>query len=1019
MRWKLVCALWFVAVMVWTAVQLATAHAPAERTPVTTSKVTGSPEPPTPFQSRQRFPQVKLRQPVTAHIIPGTQRLLIAQVDGKLLTLDTTRENSTALQFRDLSNDRKDLKRLYDFTFHPNFAENGFIYITYTTGNNVEDGTLVSRFHVIRRNTRSSDDNSQLEDTSELDELTLDPDSEHKLITWWAGGHNGGCLRFGPDDGYLYISTGDGTAPSPPDGKSTGQDCSDLLSSILRIDVDHPAKDGSTPYRIPADNPFVGREGIRPEIWAYGFRNPWKMDFDPVTKALWVGDVGWELWEMVFKAEAAGNYGWSVTEGPQSVRPDVPRGPTPIQPAIAAHPHTEARSVTGGVTYRGKQFPQLVGHYIYGDYVTGKIWSLDPAANPVTPAELADTAIAIITFTTTPDGEVLIVGYDGSLHELQPRKVAANQPAFPTRLSETGLFDDLPTLTPAAGVRGYHILAEPWMDGATARRHLVLPGAPTLNVHRKNNPQTGEILGRWAFPADSVLLKTLSLPGHNGNSRKVETQMLHRHDGEWQAYTYQWNDEQTDAELVPLSGRNQTYDVCDAQSPKHTRKQTWRFASRTECMVCHNSRPGFVLGFNAEQLDCPLPYVGDELGNANQLQQLIQQRYFSEPFAEMEKLRVPRHGIVDPADPSQTLEARARSYLHVNCSHCHVQGGGGTATFQATLRIDTDKLKLVGHKPTQGNFAIYDPQLIAPGDPYRSVLYYRMLTLGAGRMPHLGSSVVDAQGLQLLHDWIAAMPPLPVDPTANNAELARLTARADNVKFHRTEQQRLLARLREQDVSAVPKLLKSTSGTLQLVHALHTDSLPADIKSAALQKIRELPSHVQGLLEAFLPEDQRTKRLGDAIDVAALLQMTGDVDRGHALWHTSETVSCRNCHQVGSTGRDVGPKMDDIAKRLNQQQILESVLHPSARIEAKYLTHQVQTSAGQVHSGLLVRQDANAIVLKTADGKELTIPQAEIEQQVTAKKSLMPDLQLRDLTPQQVADLLAYLGTLKGRIRNP
>src|SRR5262249_15350674 len=146
-------------------------------------------------------------------------------------------------------------------------------------------------------------------------------------ITWLSGGHNAGCIQFGPD-GYLYISTGDGGGPNPPDPLKTGQDISDLLSSVLRIDVDHA--DHGKGYRVPDDNPFVTYPGARPEVWAYGLRNPWRMSFDRRTRALWVADVGWELWEMVYRVEKGGNYGWSIMEGPQAIKLDEKPGPTPI-----------------------------------------------------------------------------------------------------------------------------------------------------------------------------------------------------------------------------------------------------------------------------------------------------------------------------------------------------------------------------------------------------------------------------------------------------------------------------------------------------------------------------------------------------------------------------------------------------------------------------------------------------------------------------------------------------------------
>ena len=158
----------------------------------------------------------------------------------------------------------------------------------------------------------------------------------------------------------------------------TGQDVSDLLASVLRIDVS-----AGKSYAVPKDNPFVGHMDARPEVWAYGFRNPWRMSFDRKTGALWLGDVGWQLWEMVYRVQRGGNYGWSIKEGPQSVRPELAIGPTEILSPVIAHPRSEAASVTGGYVYRGKRHKELAGSYVYGDYVTGKIWSLDPGESKV------------------------------------------------------------------------------------------------------------------------------------------------------------------------------------------------------------------------------------------------------------------------------------------------------------------------------------------------------------------------------------------------------------------------------------------------------------------------------------------------------------------------------------------------------------------------------------------------------------------------------------------------------------
>ncbi len=226
----------------------------------------------------------------------------------------------------------------------------------------------------------------------------IDPKSETVYASWNSEGHSGGSLHFGRD-GYLYVSVGDGQNPNPPDKLDTGQDLSDLEASVLRIDVDHES-DG-LPYRIPADNPFVGQSGARGEIWAYGFRNPWKMAFDPATGSLWTGDVGWEMMEMVYRIDRGANYGWSVMEGSQVVKENGARTSTPITPPIVEHTHLEARSVTGGYFWNADRLPELLGAYIYGDWMTGKIWGLRHDGFQVTwHQEIADTNLQIICFAT-------------------------------------------------------------------------------------------------------------------------------------------------------------------------------------------------------------------------------------------------------------------------------------------------------------------------------------------------------------------------------------------------------------------------------------------------------------------------------------------------------------------------------------------------------------------------------------------------------------------------------------------
>src|SRR5208283_933503 len=316
--------------------------------------------------------------------------------------------------------------------------------------------------------------------------------SELVILEWRTepAGHNGGCLRFGPD-GFLYVSMGDGAAPSPPDGYDTGQNLTDFLSTILRIDVDHQA-DGK-PYAVPKDNPFVAFPGAKPEIWAYGLRNPWKMSFDRASGDLWVGDVGWELWEMVYRVRKGGNYGWSIMEGPQPVRPNAKRGPTPILPPAIAWPHSEAASIIGGFVYRGAKFKDLAGCYICGDWMTLKLWATKfDGDKQVSHREIVQGRQKIVAFMEDRQGELYWLDYDeagkGGIYTLAPNEAAAYDPAaFPRKLSETGLFASVERHEPAAGVIAYAINAEPWMDHATAERLLALPGTATVQVY--DSPQ--------------------------------------------------------------------------------------------------------------------------------------------------------------------------------------------------------------------------------------------------------------------------------------------------------------------------------------------------------------------------------------------------------------------------------------------------------------------------------------------------------------------------------------------------
>ncbi|MBM4074930.1 MAG: PQQ-dependent sugar dehydrogenase, partial [Planctomycetes bacterium] len=304
-----------------------------ERVPWTVSRIQGSPEPPLPYVSQPVFPSLKFNQCLDLCNIPGTSRICVAEQSGKIFSFPNQSDVSTPDLMIDLVAAIQGVRNVYAVTFHPQYEKNHFCYVCYLKDSNLQDGTQISRFTV-----------------SQSDPPTIDVSTEKKLITWFSGGHNGCCLKFGPD-GCLYISTGDGGAPNPPDPLKAGQDITNLLSAILRIDVDN--EEAGRNYRIPADNPFLETPNARGEIWAFGFRNPWRMSFDRKSGDLWVGDVGWELWEMLDRVERGGNYGWGIMEGRQSTNPEWEQGPTPILPPTIDHPHSESSSITDGLTYYG------------------------------------------------------------------------------------------------------------------------------------------------------------------------------------------------------------------------------------------------------------------------------------------------------------------------------------------------------------------------------------------------------------------------------------------------------------------------------------------------------------------------------------------------------------------------------------------------------------------------------------------------------------------------------------------
>lgn len=706
--------------------EVSTAAEP-KRVPWTDSKMIGYPDPPLPFHAVRVYEKLAVKQPVYLRPEPGTDRMFLIDHRGShsgpggLHVFTDQVEVETAQPLLEVDG------LVYGFCFHPQYISNGHIYLISNGPQKADNKQDRITRHTIERKPDGK----------------VVAGSELVILEWDSNGHNGGDLAFGPD-GMLYCPTGDGTSDS--DTLETGQGLNDLLAVMLRLDVDHPA-DGRN-YSVPADNPFVNTPGARPEIWAYGFRNPWRIDYDHQSNQLWLGQNGQDLWEQVYLVRKGENYGWSVNEGSHPFYLERPTGPQPITMPAAEHHHSESRSLTGGIVYRGTQFPELVGAYLYGDYSTGKIWGVKHDGTKVTfQSELADTILQITCFAMNHSGELLVVDHAGGIYRLE-RTPPAEPTKFPRTLTETGLFRSVPDHQLHEAAVPYSVNVQLWSDGASKERAMLIPGDDKIDYAANRG---------WTLPNGSVLVKSFALEREAGRPetrRWIETRLMVRQQNEWVGYSYRWNDEQTDAVLLDAGAQDIEYSIRDAAAENGVRRQTWHFPSRAECMVCHSRAANYVLGLSESQMNRVHEYSD---GAMNQIDRLDQLGFFSKklpkPTTEMTKLS-------DPSDESLSLDIRARSYLHANCANCHIDAGGGNSAFAIEAETADEKTKLFDTRPVHTTYGIADAKVIASGDPEKSLLFYRLSRRGPGQMPPMSTHVVDVQSTELIRRWIQERKPI-------------------------------------------------------------------------------------------------------------------------------------------------------------------------------------------------------------------------------------------------------------------
>lgn len=349
------------------------------------------------------FPGLSFNRPLDIqHAGDGTNRLFVVEQRGVISVFPNDPDVAEADVFLDIRgrvNDSGNEQGLLGLAFHPDFENNGYFFVNYTASS--PGRTIISRFQVLQ---------------GDMDQA--DPDSELELLTYNQpnSNHNGGHLEFGPD-GYLYIASGDGGGAGDPG--NNGQDRSTLLGAILRIDVDNP-QNGNR-YGIPAGNPFIDNdEGYREEIFAWGLRNPWRFSFDAETGDLWAADVGQSDREAIHIIENGLNYGWNIIEGSICYPPGSGCDKDGLELPVYEYDQSRGdQSVTGGFIYRGSAFPELDGLYIYGDFVSGRLWALNISDinNPVN-TELFHANFNIASFGVDEQNEIYICAFDGKIYRL-------------------------------------------------------------------------------------------------------------------------------------------------------------------------------------------------------------------------------------------------------------------------------------------------------------------------------------------------------------------------------------------------------------------------------------------------------------------------------------------------------------------------------------------------------------------------------------------------------------------------
>jgi uncharacterized repeat protein (TIGR03806 family) len=734
------------------------------------------------------FPNLTFTNSVGLTAIPGTDRLVVWEREGRVWSFENKAGVKTKKLIVDVSNQCQgwDDSGLLGLAFHPGFATNHYVFLYYTW---VKPGTVTGS------PTNRPDPMVPNTYHDRLSRFTLDkngvaiPGSETVFVdltdqTVW---HHGGGIFFHPVNGFLYWTDGDNSV-----GDNDQIIDKSLYSGVFRIDVDcrggkishapprQPVNGVTAHYYIPNDNPFVGQSNVLEEFFCLGLRSPHRMTYDAATGRIFIGDVGEssrEEIDVIEPRESGLNFQWNRCEGTLGTMTEpyigISRGP------VLDYPHSDGRAIIGGYVYRGKKFTtDLGGKYIFGDNVFRIIWALDETTTPKTKHVLCvmpkgdgpnsgTDYTGLSSFGTDAEGEIYFCqmsSIGGRIFTLARGGPPPPKQFIPKLLSQTGVFSDLATMKPVAGLIPYGVNSPLWSDGAVKTRFVALA---------KNSVVGFAPEGPWSFPAGTVFVKNFSLPVDDTKPNvrhRLETRLLVRDtSGAVYGASYKWRPDNSDADLV-TAGFTEDIKVATATG---SRVQKWFYPGRQDCLSCHTSISGGVLGVNARQLNGDFTYPTGVTDN--QLRAWDHLGLFNAKVDEAEIAVIPK--LVSITNTVADLNTRVRSYLDANCAQCHQPGGAG-AFFDARFMTPLDRQNLI-NGPVQNPLGLVGAKVVVPGNSAASLLFHRVSIVGENQMPPIAKNVVDEKAVAAIASWINGLPVVTASLPApwQEEDIGKLTTR--------------------------------------------------------------------------------------------------------------------------------------------------------------------------------------------------------------------------------------------------